>query len=136
MSVRRFLFGSSVTKDQAGGWEGVGPPGRNAGAVQAGKETMGNHWGACGGNAELPAAAVDSTAEPKGAILQRKHSAVKIAADCFSLSNPNTGRMRLIPGRIFFPVCLSHGIMSQRRLSKRNIRRVFKPNAGGQERRR
>lgn len=35
-------------------------------------------------------------------IAERKHSAVKIASDCFSLSNSNTSRMRLIPARNFF----------------------------------
>lgn len=45
--------------------------------------------------ARLPAA------ETKHAILQeRKHWAVKIALDCFSLSNSNTTRMRLLLGRI------------------------------------
>lgn len=49
-----------------------------------------------------PLVLAPSTAEPKGAILQeRKHWAVKIAADCFSLSNPNRSRMRLVPARIF-----------------------------------
>lgn len=42
-------------------------------------------------------------AETKHAILQeRKHSAVKIAPDCFSLSNSNKTRTRLLLGRILF----------------------------------